>query len=196
MPVKPTVLLYIAMAALAWGVYVPIVHGAANKLGSSLRAFLMVGVAYFLTAVLVPCVFIFMLNSDPTEKDPTKANFRVPNMMWGLAAGVAGAAGALCVIFAAKTAGPGAALYVAPLVFAGAPIINTLASMTVFSHGKTNSPSVPFYLGLVLAAAGAAMVMIYKPGPVDRKPPATAAVSHDSGGAGQADSSGPQTTGL
>ena len=83
------------MAALAWGVYVPLVHGAASKLGSSLRAFLMVGVAYFLTAVLVPCLFIFWMNNDPTVRDPTNVNFRVPNMMWGLAAGVAGAAGAL-----------------------------------------------------------------------------------------------------
>ncbi|MCH2202364.1 MAG: hypothetical protein MK102_10360 [Fuerstiella sp.] len=174
LPVKPNVLLFVTMAALAWGVYVPLVHGAASKLGSSLRAFLMVGVAYFLTAVLVPCLFIFWMNNDPTVRDPTNVNFRVPNMMWGLAAGVAGAAGALCVIFAAKAAGPGAALYVAPLVFAGAPIINTIAAITIFSHGKTAAPSAPFYLGLVLAAAGAAMVMVYKPGEIAEKP----SVSH------------------
>jgi len=166
MNLKPSVLMFIAMAALAWGVYVPLVHAAADKLGSNLRAFLMVGVAYFLTAVLVPCLFIFVLNNDPTVKDPTKLNFHLPNMMWGLGAGIAGAVGALCVIFAAKSAGPGAALYVAPLVFAGAPIINTIASLTIFSHGKTASPSPPFFMGLVLAAAGAAMVMLYKPGPV------------------------------
>ena len=169
----------VTMAALAWGVYVPIVHGAADKLGSSLRAFLMVGVAYFLTAVVVPCLFIFVMNNDPTAKDPTKVNFLVPSMMWGLAAGVVGAAGALCVIFAAKAAGPGAALYVAPLVFAGAPIINTVATITIFSHGKTESPSVPFYLGLVLAASGAAMVMIFKPGPVKTEMPLTEQVQSD-----------------
>ncbi len=163
MPVKLNVLMYVALAALAWGVYVPVVHGATTKLGSSLRAFLMVGVAYFLIAVLVPCLFIFVLNNDPTEKNSANLNFRGVNMMWGLSAGIAGAVGALCVIFAAKTAGPGAALYVAPLVFAGAPIINTIVSMTIFSHDKVESPSAPFYLGLVLAAAGAAMVMIYKP---------------------------------
>ena len=74
--------------------------------------------------------------------------------------------------FAAKAAGPGAAMYVAPLVFAGAPIINTIASLTGFNHGKTESPSPPFFLGLVLAAAGAAMVMLYKPGPAKAAAPA------------------------
>ena len=180
MNLKPSVLMFIALAALSWGVYVPLVHAAAEKLGSNLRAFLMVGVAYFLTAVLVPCFFIFVMNSDPTAKDPTKVNFQTPNMMWGLAAGIAGAMGALCVIFAAKTAGPGAALYVAPLVFAGAPIINTIASMTIFSHGKTATPSPPFFFGLLLAAAGAAMVMLFKPGPVVAAAPAADQVQTDS----------------
>ncbi len=175
MNLKPTVLIFIATAALSWGVYVPIVHAAADKLGSNLRAFLMVGLAYFLTAVLVPCFFIFVMGNDPTAKDPSKVNFDTGNMMWGLAAGVAGAAGALCVIFAAKTAGPGAALFVAPLVFAGAPIINTIASMTIFSHGKTESPSPLFYLGLVLAVAGAAMVMLNKPGIISAPQPEVAA---------------------
>lgn len=177
---KPGVLIFIAVAALSWGIYVPIVHGAAERLGSSLRAFLMVGVAYFLTAVLVPCLFIFVMNDDPTRKDPTKVNFLVPNMMWGLAAGAAGAAGAVCVIFAAQAAGPGAAIYVAPLVFAGAPIINTLASLTVFSHGKTESPSAPFYLGIVLAASGAAMVMLFKPAPIRAATPPTEQVQPES----------------
>ena len=178
MNLKPIVLMFIAGAALSWGVYVPIVHRAASEMGSSLRAFLMVGVAYFLTAVLVPCLFIFVIKNDPTAGDPSKLNFAPVNMLWGLAAGVAGAAGALCVIFAAKTAGPGAALFVAPLVFAGAPIINTIASMTIFSHGKTESPSTPFYAGLVLAAVGAAMVMIFKPKPIvaaKPEPPAASA---------------------
>lgn len=178
MNLKPSVLMFIAAAALSWGVYVPIVHRAASEMGSSLRAFLMVGVAYFLTAVLVPCLFIFVMKNDPTAGDPSKLNFAPGNMMWGIGAGVAGAVGALCVIFAAKTAGPGAALFVAPLVFAGAPIINTIASMTIFSHGKTESPSAPFYAGLLLAAAGAAMVMLFKPKPIvaaTPEPPAATA---------------------
>lgn len=164
---KWTMLAFIAGAALSWGVYVPVVHEATAKLGSNLRAFLMVGLAYFLTAVLIPGVFIFILKSDPTVKAGTTPNWLTPNMMWGLAAGIAGAAGALCVIFAVKEAGPGGAIYVAPLVFAGAPIINTIASMTVFAHGKKSAtPSPWFFLGILMAAGGAALVMLNKPKPV------------------------------
>ncbi|WP_298861942.1 hypothetical protein [uncultured Gimesia sp.] len=161
------VLMFVIGAALSWGVYVPLVHVAAQKLGSNLRAFLFVGVAYFLVAVLIPAFFIFVLDKDPTAKAHT--NFNMSPIMWGIAAGTAGAIGALCVIFAVTAGGKGAAIYVAPLVFAGAPIINTIATITIFHPTKT-MPDLRFFLGLVLAAAGAGMVMIYKP--VD-KPNAT-----------------------
>ncbi len=174
MNIKLSVLLFVSLAAFSWGVYVPVVHTAAERLGSNLRAFLMVGIAYFLTAVLVPGFFIFVMNNDPTVRDPARVNFQASSMLWGLAAGTAGAVGALCVIFAARSAGPGAAIYVAPLVFAGAPVINTIASVTVFSHGKTESPSPLFYTGLVLAAAGAAMVMLFKPAPLAPSAPPAA----------------------
>jgi hypothetical protein len=58
--------------------------------------------------------------------------------------------------------GPGAAIYVAPLVFAGAPIINTVATITYF-HPARALPDWRFFLGLILAATGAAMVMLFKP---------------------------------
>ncbi|MFH1301510.1 MAG: hypothetical protein ABIK07_10655 [Planctomycetota bacterium] len=168
------VLMFVAGAALSWGVYVPLVHVAAQKLNSNLRAFLFVGVAYFLVAVLIPAFFIFVLGKDPTAKGTP--NFDSGPIMWGIAAGTAGAIGALCVIFAVTTGGKGAAIYVAPLVFAGAPIINTIATITYFHPAKT-MPDLRFFLGLVLAAAGAAMVMIYKP--VD-KPHAAPAVQEQS----------------
>ncbi len=160
---KWTVYAFIAGAALSWGVYVPLVHDATSKLGSNLRAFLMVGVAYFLVAVLVPSIFIFW-KGDPTAKNPAMLNWAIPNMTWGLLAGISGAVGALCVIFAVKEAGAAGPLIVAPLVFAGAPIVNTLASMTFLSHGKKfDAPSGLFYVGLLLAASGMAMVMLNKP---------------------------------
>jgi len=155
------VLGFVAGAVLSWGLYVPVVHEAAIKLHSNLRAFLFVGVAYFLVAVVVPATMIFGLDYDPTSSgsDP---NFSVTAMGWGIAAGVAGAAGALCVIFAVTNAGKGGALYVAPLVFAGAPIVNTIATITYF-HKPEKLPETPFYIGLLMAAGGAAMVMIFKP---------------------------------
>ncbi|MFP6763454.1 MAG: hypothetical protein VB858_07545 [Planctomycetaceae bacterium] len=154
------VLGFVAGAVLSWGLYVPVVHEAAIKLHSNLRAFLFVGVAYFLVAVVVPATMIFGLSHDPTSgPDP---NFAAAAMGWGIAAGVAGAAGALCVIFAVTNAGKGGALYVAPLVFAGAPVINTIATITYF-HKPEKLPEAPFYFGLLMAAGGAAMVMIFKP---------------------------------
>jgi hypothetical protein len=163
------VLLFVLGAALSWGVYVPVVHKATAELKSNLRAFLFVGVAYFLVAVLIPSLFIFVLG-DPTQRPGV--NFAGPAVAWGIAAGVFGAIGALFVIFAARAAGPSGVIAVAPLVFAGAPIVNTFATIWYFHPVKT-TPDWRFFLGLVMAAAGAAMVMVYKP--VDEKPHAQAA---------------------
>ncbi|HEU4596092.1 MAG TPA: hypothetical protein VFS10_13200, partial [Pyrinomonadaceae bacterium] len=43
-------------AALAWGLYGPVLHQGQVQLGNPLRALLCVGVAYFLIGVLVPVV--------------------------------------------------------------------------------------------------------------------------------------------
>lgn len=154
------VLLFVAGAALSWGLYVPSVHEAATAAKSNLRAFLLVGVAYFIVAVLIPALMIYVANYDPTVKGTP--NFSVTTINWGLTAGTFGAVGALCVIFAVTAAGKGGAIYVAPLVFAGAPIINTIATITYF-HRVEKTPDWRFFLGLGLAAAGAAMVMLFKP---------------------------------
>lgn len=168
------VMLFVLGAALSWGHYVPLVHVAAQQLKSNLRAFLFVGVAYFLVAVLVPMVMIFLFHYDPTAKG--QANFHSGPVMWGITAGIAGAIGALFVIFAVTTAGKGGALYVAPLVFAGAPIVNTLATMLYF-HPTKNMPDWRFFLGLAMAAGGAALVMLYKPAPEPSHVPPTQAVA-------------------
>jgi len=168
------VLMFVIGAALSWGVYVPTVHEATAKLGSNLRAFLMVGIAYFLVAVLVPAFFIFV-TKDPTAK--ANPNFNLIPMLWGIAAGTAGALGALCVIFAAANAGKGGVIYVAPLVFAGAPIINTIATITIFHPVKT-LPDWRFFSGLILAALGASLVMIYKPVDKPHSPAPTSQQAH------------------
>ena len=185
---NPVVLAFVFGAVISWGVYVPTVHRAAEQLHSSLRAFLFVGVAYLLTAVLIPLVLIFIFNYDPTTKGQTP-NFNIGPMSWGVAAGVAGAAGALCVIFAATNAGKGGALYVAPLVFAGAPIVNTIVTMTIF-HPAKKMPELPFFFGLLLAAVGAALVMIYKPAPEAPAPSPAAATSAAVTGSASNDAAG------
>jgi hypothetical protein len=176
------VLAFVLGAALSWGVYVPLVHRATMQLQSNLRAFLFVGVAYLLVAVVLPLVMIFALKWDPTAKaDP---NFNSVPVMWGLIAGLAGAVGALCVIFAVTNAGAGGAIYVAPLVFAGAPIVNTFATLYYFAPAKA-PPDWRFLTGIGLAAVGAAMVMIFKPADAHAASPSapTAAVAPAEAGA-------------
>ena len=48
-----------------------------------------------------------------------------------------------------------------PLVFGGAPLVNVLVSM--WMHPPKAAPSPLLYLGFLLAAAGAGMVLYYKP---------------------------------
>ena len=187
MPKWLVVALFISGAALTWGTYVPSIHVAAGDkdvgLHSNLRAFLFVGVAYFLVAVLIPLGLIFA-NADPTAGTAPgrTANWNGTGITWGIFAGALGAAGALCVIFAV-TASKGSIgpLYVAPLVFAGAPIVNTIATLVYF-HPVKELPDWKFFLGLAMAAAGAVMVMLFKPAdkPAGPAPATTAQVEETS----------------
>jgi hypothetical protein len=174
------VMVFVLGAAICWGFYAPLVHRGATALHSNLRAFLFVGVAYFIVAVVLPMVMIFVFNWDPTARGtPT---FEATPVMWGLAAGLSGALGALCLIFALTNAG--GAIYVAPLVFGGAPIVNTIATLYIFSSVKS-TPDWRFLTGIGLAVVGAAMVMIFKPTDAAHAAPSapTAAVAPAEAGA-------------
>ena len=146
---------FVLIAVLSWGAYVPMIHKGAQAFGSgkgSFRAFLFVGVAYFLMAGAI-LLYLAITKAEPllmTSKGVSISTF----------AGFLGAAGALGVIFATSRYG-GSPLVVAPLVFAGAPIVNTFVSMIL--HKPKETPSVLFFLGLLLAAAGAAMVLRFRP---------------------------------
>jgi hypothetical protein len=52
-------------------------------------------------------------------------------------------------------------LYVMPLVFGGAPLVNVLATMAI--HPPKAAPNPMLYLGFILAAVGAGMVLYYRP---------------------------------
>jgi len=68
--------------------------------------------------------------------------------------GIAGAAGALCIILSVKFGGN--PLYVAPLVFAGAPIVASIVSLVWKTQ---HMPGPTFFIGIVLAAVGAFLVL-------------------------------------
>ena len=138
-------------AALAWGLYGPALHQGQVQLGSPMRALLCVGIAYFLIAVLVPIISL--------SYQGQLHSFSMKGSVAATLAGALGAAGAVCIIFAFRTGG--LPTYVMPLVFAGAPLVNVLFSMWL--HPPKVSPNPLLYLGFVLAATGAGLVLYFKP---------------------------------
>jgi drug/metabolite transporter (DMT)-like permease len=160
------------MTVVSWGVYGVFLHsgqlGMADPVNGRYKAFLFVGVAYFITAVLAPLA-ILKLNG-------ASWGFPASGMGWSLLAGIVGAAGAFFVLlaFGAK----GTPTVVMSIVFAGAPIINAIAAYVAHPPaGGLGNLRWQFVLGILLAAAGGALVSLYRPDIVaPAAPPPTAAV--------------------
>jgi drug/metabolite transporter (DMT)-like permease len=144
-------LIYALGAALSWGMYGPALHKGQVSLGHPLRALLCVGVAYFLVGVLVP---VLALSSQGELR-----GFSTAGTIGATAAGVLGAVGAVCIIWAFRTGGIPA--YVMPLVFGGAPLVNVLVSMAM--HPPKVAPNPMLYVGFALVCAGAGLVLYFKP---------------------------------
>ncbi len=138
-------------AALSWGVYGAMLHRGQVLLANPLRALLCVGMAYFLIGVLAP---VAMLSSQGGL-----GGFNKGGATWATLAGALGAVGAVFIILAFKSGG--LPTYVMPLVFAGAPIVNVIVSMML--HPPKESPSPMLYLGFLMAAGGAYIVLYFKP---------------------------------
>ena len=94
-------LVYVGLAGLSWGTYVPLIFYGGNELGGKgnarLMAILCVGVAYFLIGVLFPLI---MFLTGQYEWPTLKAT----GLVFSGLAGIAGALGAICVIFASQYA--------------------------------------------------------------------------------------------
>jgi hypothetical protein len=173
MELKPW-LLFVALAGMCWGTYVPMIAFGGKEMKSSYAAFLCVGIAYFLIAVIFPVVILSLRQKWP--------GFNGNGVAFSMLAGTAGALGALCVVFATFEFG-GDRRFVGPLIFAMAPIINTLVSLVW--HPTSDSPfhfSLPehapgwkLYVGIVLAGIGAALVLYSKEEMEARVPPLAAA---------------------
>lgn len=173
---------YVIGAGLAWGTYVPLVFYGGTELmparpgiGGRLASILCVGVAYFVLAVVVPVVVM-------STRDDAKPNWKTTGLIFSGLAGVAGAVGAICVIFASKAAVDAARLegattpqeiaryriYIAPLIFALAPFINTVVSL--IWHPKPDAPwhfgfDLPGWklpVGIALVAVGTFLVLYSK----------------------------------
>ena len=145
---------FVLATIVCWGAYVPTIHNGQLGFGSknaALRAFIFVGVAYFLMGIAALGWIAF------TKAEPM--SFPARGVTVSTIAGVLGALGALGIVFALMHGGR--PIFVAPVVFAGAPIVNTFVSMAW--HKPANPPSLWFYLGIILAAAGASLVLRFKP---------------------------------
>ncbi|MGL6075166.1 MAG: hypothetical protein ACRC8S_13480 [Fimbriiglobus sp.] len=167
---------YVILAGLSWGTYVPIIaYGGlefGGKANARLAAILCVGLAYFVLAVIFPMI-LFASGTQPSPGIKTNA------VVFSCLAGVAGAVGAICVVFATSTAVASATaaglpptsykLYIAPIIFGLAPVINTIVSLFWHPNPKDGwnnfhfeTPSPLLLVGIVLVGAGAALVLYSK----------------------------------
>jgi hypothetical protein len=170
---------YVVIAGLAWGTYVPIIFYGGTELttkpgtiGGRLASILCVGIAYVGLAVVIPLALM-------ATREDAAPNWKLNGLVFSGLAGAMGAIGAICVIFASKAAVDQAVfegaitpqdkavyrVYIAPLIFCLAPLINTLLSLVW--HPKPNepfhfgfeSPSYKLVLGIALMAAGTFLVL-------------------------------------
>src|SRR5881296_1898094 len=170
-------LVFALMTVVSWGVYGVFLHTGQTAMKDAVngryKAFLFVGLAYFLTAVLAPLVMLLVRGAD--------WNYPKGGMGWSLVAGIVGAIGAFCVLLAFGAKGTPAV--VMSIVFAGAPIVNALYS--IWQHppdGGLRSIKPQFFLGIIFAAIGGCLVTYYKPNPPVAKPqPVTTAATKLSG---------------
>jgi hypothetical protein len=146
-----TWIVFVIGAVLSWGIYGAMLHRGQVDLGHPMRALLCVGIAYFLIGVLVPVASLAYQGE--------LRGFSASGTTTATVAGALGAIGAVCIIGAFRAGG--LPTYVMPLVFAGAPLVNVV--VTIWTHPPRHAPNPLLYVGFVLAAAGAAMVLYFKP---------------------------------
>jgi hypothetical protein len=159
-----------AIAALAtalfWGLYGPlltwghqtmvVMEGDKAVSYGRLRPFICVGVAYLVVAIIGPALLIGFGLMEKGEG--LLSGWSMTGIWWSLIAGAAGAMGALFLLVALNYAPvrPSPALYVMPLVFGCAPVVNTLFTMWHKRAWNLN----PFFLaGLILVVVGAVTVL-------------------------------------
>lgn len=174
--------LYAVLTFIFWGVYGVLLHtgragmlataeGKADAANASMKAFLFVGIAYFVVAVAGPLVWLWLKKSN--------WSFTPGGIKWSFIAGCAGAFGAFALIIALGAAARAGAspAGVMSIVFGGAPILNAFTAMMVHPpEGGLKAVPGPFWLGILLAAAGGFIVAKYNP--TVQKPASAAPASH------------------
>ncbi len=165
-------LIFALMTVVSWGLYGVLLHTGQAAMGDPIngryKAFLFVGLAYFLTAVLAPLIALFATGAS--------WDFPMRGMAWSLIAGIAGAVGAFCVLLAFGARGSPSV--VMSIVFAGAPIVNALVALVMHPPaGGWGGLRWQFLLGIAMAAVGGCLVTLYKPAPGPPRAVATEAAN-------------------
>ena len=137
-------------AALAWGLYGPVLHQGQVQLGNPFRALLCVGIAYFLIGVLVPLIALSS-QGGLSGFNARDHSMRRSEERW--------ARSELSSSFSPSN--PAACLPYVAACFGGAPLINVLVSSLL--HPPKTAPNPLLYLGYLLSALGAGLVLYFKP---------------------------------
>lgn len=154
-------LIFVIMTVSSWGLYGVFLHQGQLAMGDlkvdpnvRYKAFLFVGLAYLLAAVIGSALMLIVNGSD--------WQFTGKGVSWSFLAGLVGAIGAFGVLLAFGAGGRPAV--VMSIVFAGAPIVN--AVVATLSHppaGGWGAVRWQFVAGILLAALGGCLVMLYRP---------------------------------
>lgn len=147
------------MSIASWGLYVNVIHigtkAMEDPINGRFKAFLFIGLAYFIIAVIGPIAVLLINNA--------KWEFSTKGIVYSTAAGMAGAIGAFCLQLALFKGGPPTA--VGSIIFAGTPIVNALAAAVIFNPPKEGLSAFKwqFILGVILAATGGYLVSTFPP---------------------------------
>lgn len=155
-----TWLAFAMITVVCFGLYGNFLHsgqvGMADAVNGRFKAFLFVGIAYFLVAVLAPLAVLIFKGAS--------LSFPMKGMAMSLVAGAAGAIGAFGVLLAFGAKGTPAV--VMSIVFAGAPVVNAVYSILLHPPaGGVAGIKPQFFIGILLAALGGGLVTLYKPAP-------------------------------
>ncbi len=159
-------LIFAVLTVSSWGLYGVFLHKGQDAMKDPTveslddaaprryKAFLFVGLAYLLVAVIGSAILLYSTGAEWT--------FSGKGVRWSFLAGVVGAIGAFGVLLAFGAGGRPAV--VMSIVFAGAPIVNAIvATLSHPPKGGWSAVRWEFVLGILLAAVGGCLVTFFKP---------------------------------
>ena len=144
-------LVFVIIAALSWGAYIPTIRIGQVALGSPFRAFLFIALAYTIMGIVVSGGMLSLTNQPGA--------YTMRGMTISTLAGLLGAAGALGVVFALYNGGTPTT--VTPLIFSFAPIVGVAVGLLITPPRAAINPL--FFVGIAVVAVGTAITLTYQP---------------------------------